>query len=756
MTRKQRAQNNETWDLSSSRGAQALRAAILTEEEQAGGAGAGRGGASSASNSSGKGAGGGRRARAAAHASERRVPFQLREDVAAMSTGAGPFSSSQATGAVAGNGAAARPGDAEAFLARRLGPSAAAAAGPALIREVLSGCGGDAGAALDALMAMLGVVDQDREEEEGGLPQQAAAASNATNANDDHHHHHWGALHPSLPSELQDLVLQQLPVRDLSRCACAGRALRAAARREMRRARTVPAPAGVTAAELRGMTTALQGAATADLSRALAGGPPPGDEAVPEDALHARMAREQQVGLLLRALAEGAALRLAAAATARGGGGASPGGVVPLSRLVFARGAAEGLTDYALRSGVLGLAPSDERPPLPHVRELAATRAPLTSAGLHALARHRALLGVVSGGGEEQRKRSGGGSSGEEEAEEAPAATTTPTTSSGFEALSLVECPGVRDDGVRALLSTQPCRGSLARLDVSGCPSLTSAAFRGLHAPGVGLRSLKAANLPQLSGPLALLLPHGHPLEELDLSGCARLQSLLINAPKLRELRLRGCSRLASLAGKFPALEQLVAADSPSLAFFAGGQAATATDPIAPFFAPSLRIADFKGCAAMGDAAARGAVLSDGQGRAPRLEALNLSATAVTSLEWLGEERAPRLRKLDVSGCRSLERLSVGGGALRELLAGGCRALRSLTLLAPQRAGLARLQLSNCAGLSAVAVGRRADVDGGAGGAGGGAGGGGAGARGAPPLNLDGTPLMSPADEAALRALFFA
>jgi len=218
---------------------------------------------------------------------------------------------------------------------------------------------------------------------------------------------------------------------------------------------------------------------------------------------------------------------------------------------------------------------------------------------------------------------------------------------------------------------------------------------------------------------------------------------LLINAPRLRELKLRGCRRLASLAGKFPSLEQLLAADAPALAFFAGGQVASATDPIPPFFAPKLRTVDLKGCAVVADAAARAVVLSDGRGRAPALQVLSLAGTAVASLE-LSEELAPCLKKLDVGGCRSLQRLAVGGGALRELLAGGCRALRALTLLAPAKKGLRRLQLSNCASLSAVAVGRRPDADGVDDGEEDGAAGG---------VNLDGTPLLSAADEAALRAL---
>lgn len=736
MTRKQRAQNgggNETWDLSSSRGLQAFRSLMEKddgpEDEEAG---------PSSRQSSGTTTKG-RRARAASHASERRVPFQLREDV----EGARPQAGHRMADRAAGGADAPRDGDgdAAAWLARQLGPTASSAAGPDLIREVLSGCGGDAGAALEALGSMLGIGSGDGDgTAEQQQPQRQPPPPTATAVL------WWGALHPSLPGDLQDAVLGRLPVRDLARWGCTSRGARAAALREMARARTVAAPAACASrpAVLRGMVAALSGASAVDLSRAMSTGP-----RVPEGALHATMEREQRLAALLGAVAEGEGLRAARAAHAEEGGGSS--GWTPVSRLVFARGAAEGLTDAVLREWVLGKGGGNSSTgapaPLPNVRELSAARAPLTSAALVSLARHQA-----PGGG-------GGG---------------------GLESLSLNECLGLRDDGVRALFAEgAPSRAALRRLDVSGCPQLTTAALRPLHT-ALALRSLRAANLPGLRGDLALLLPEGGGaaslLEELDLSGSTGLGgTLTLSAPRLRVLNVRGCRRLARLQARLPALERLLAGDCPFLASIEGlpavaaagaaGPEAPPMQQLRPFFAPQLREAELRGCASLGDAAARAALLSDGTGRAPCLERADLSATSINVLDLLPENLAPRLERLNVSGCRQLVRLAAGGARLLELRAGNCGRLASLTLLAPVSRGLEVLQLSNCADLSAVAVGRRrgsSEDGGGSGGARGGedeeeedeggAAAAGRGARGSL-LLLDGTPKLSAADEAALRAL---
>jgi hypothetical protein len=479
----------------------------------------------------------------------------------------------------------------------------------------------------------------------------------------------------SLPEECKQLVLGQLPLRELSRAARACRELALHARVQRAALAAVAPPPGLSAAALRGLVAACSGAAAVDLSR------------------------------WRGALRDGEDLRAACAAVGRGAAdrGASGAAVEALSLA----GCAAAVDDR----GVAALCAA-----LNTLRSLDLSRCHRVGDGaLAALARYRrrpppsAAAAASPWDGEEEAqavgglgaltlepsgRASGAGGGGSAFSLESPAQSVGRVAAAagaarraaagaesggggggGLEVLRLGGT-GVTSAGVAALLLGAGRAPALRLLDVSRCEGVKALAL----GPAAPLRELRAAACPGLRA-LELRLPGGATLAALSLPDCAQLATVRVAAPALEDLNLSGCGALRVLSLRCPRLRRLRAAGCRALTLGGGGGGGEVG-----LECPSLQELSLFGCRGV-DADALHALL-------PSL---------------------PDLRTLDLSGCRALRRLAPPAPALRALralTADGCVALRRLEAAAP---ALEELSARGCGRLevSARAAARRGGCDGG-------------------------------------------
>jgi len=630
---------------------------------------------------------------------------------------------------------------------------------PEVVAQVLALCGGDAARAADALLPMAAPEPADAPRDadlifgelEGAPAGQPAGGEARGPAGGDAPGPAGGgpgggeeAPWHSLPADLKLEIFSKLTVREAALAAptCRDFALLASALRG--EVSTLDLPAAAVAALLRGDPGPVQDSLVAH----------PEARAVRLSGAAKKAARGAgEAGAfeaLFRALAEADALRQSRAAAygrlgsrsalgpspylvvtrrhRRGSGGSpEPAGPPPAPpppppAAADDYSASVGVEAVDLRGcdGLSDLAVASLCEELPGVRELRVSNCALVGDGaLMALSRYEGMsqaerdavrsleLPFQSPG-----SRGGAGAGGAAPAGAPARGPAAVAATPGLRVLLAAGCRAVTDAGVRSLLQGPVSRHSLTTLDLSRCPRVTGDALPAV-AQCRALESVKLNNCPGLHRAV-LQLPAGHPLREVSLSGCPNLTQVVVVADRLTAVNVSACKRLGLLDLRCPRLRTLLAAQCPGLeslypAALHGPAVAPGPSVIPTPAALGDLLGHFARLAELNVANCRSlrtSPLLHLLASAPRLALLDLhgcldvSQLTVRAAAGAGGAAGADLawRRLDVSGCKRLERIHVEARApgLAEFAASGCGALASVRL--PSGA-LATVDVTNCGAL---------------------------------------------------------
>ncbi|PRW58889.1 F-box LRR-repeat 15 [Chlorella sorokiniana] len=561
-----------------------------------------------------------------------------------------------------------------------------------LVADVLASTGGDAAAAMEALLSLTGGgedVASPGAAGEADAPASQAAVSGTSSAV---MAEAAGSSAPAascywdtLPQEMKQLVFEQLSLRDLARAARACREFAGYVREQRRSLRTVTVPEGVSYAAVRGLVAAFAGAEGVALSRCAAQLRFPHEY---EAMLRAVQLGEQdrQGGVPIRSMSLARCDRISDAAVGELCDTFTSLQRVDLTRCVevgdtgmtrlaaYTRqlggsiSAGSGSSDEeeeedwqadaaAEAVGGMQLAADAPSPPAVGTTGGRAFESPDSAVRRIAAQRHAAMLARSAREARSQHGR---------------------PRDLGLRELVLKET-SVSARGTKLLLQPGSTTSkSLRVLDVSRCPNIAGDALD-LH-PRCVLESLRAAGCNGLRS-VVIQLPAEAPLRSLNLESCRQLHEVVLVARQLESASFSHCGQLRTVSLRCRCLRELKAVNCGSLSLAAS-----------ELHCPALQEANFFGCRQL-----------DAEG----LEAAAPSLTKCTSLDLTGCTGLSRLllpdstalRSISVAGCGVLRQVLLASPALTQLRAAGCSRLMELRL---GTAALCHLDLENCGHLREV------------------------------------------------------